>query len=488
MDKVAAIRHAIVVEKRSRRSVAKAFKVGRKTIDRYVDGDAEPGLRKKVARPSPKTDVARAKLEELIAAVPTKESKKHRLTAQRAYDLLRGAKVDVGYTVVKALMAERRLAAKAVSVPLTFSPGEVAEVDFFEVVVVVDGVEQAAWLFVMRLMSSGRDFCRVYPRQDQVCFLDGHVRAFEYFGGVPERGIYDNLKAAAQKILVGSERKLSPRFRELTEHFLFEACFARPYHGNDKGGVEARGKHIRLQSMTPLLSGTTLDEVNALLMADVERRFFASTNAAERWSTEQAALREVTWGGFDPRRMRLEVPVSSSSTVTVEGAVYSVPTAWARRRVTTYAGVEDVEIRLGEQSVVRRRLARGQRDIAYAAHYLDELAKKPQAVRQVADTLVAQLGGAFPSFWKRLVDDDGPREASRKMARILRGVQELGRDECERRVAAALSMGEAVATALLVTPVSPTTTTMMVPAVLDVFVEASSVAVFDLLLSPGGVQ
>jgi hypothetical protein len=314
------------------------------------------------------------------------------------------------------------------------------------------------------------------------------VRAFESFGGVPERGIFDNLKAAVQKIFFGSERKLSPRFRELTEHFLFEACFARPYHGNDKGGVEARGEHIRLQSMTPRLSGTTLDEVNGLLMAEVERRFFASTDAGARWSTEQAALRDVTWAGFDPRRMRLEVPVSSASTVTVEGALYSLPTAWARRRVRTYAGVEEVEIRLGDQSVVRRRLARGQRDIAYAEHYLDDLAKKPQAVRQVADTLVAQHGGGFPSSWKRLVDDNGPREASRKMARILRGVQELGRERCERRVAAALSMGAAVATALLVTPLPPTTATVLVPAVLDVFVEASSFAVFDLLLSPGGVQ
>jgi hypothetical protein len=74
------------------------------------------------------------------------------------------------------------------------------------------------------------------------------------------------------------------------------------------------------------------------------------------------------------------------------------------------------------------------------------------------------------------------------MARILRGVQELARDECERRVAAALSVGEAMATALLVTPVPPTMTTMLVPAVVDVFIEASSVAVFDLLLSSGGIQ
>lgn len=140
--------------------------------------------------------------------------------------------------------------------------------------------------------------------------------------------------------------------------------------------------------------------------------------------------------------------------------------------------------------MTRRRVPRGQRDVDYAAHYLAELAKKPQAVRQVADKLVAQLGGEFPSFWRRLVDDHGSKEASRQMARVLRGVIELGRDECERRVSAALSVGGAVAAALLVsTAASPAvSSSFVVPAALDVFVPASSVAHFDALLSLGGVQ
>jgi hypothetical protein len=46
-------------------------------------------------------------------------------------------------------------------------------------------------------------------RQDQVSFLDGHVRAFDHFGAVPQRIAYDNLKSAVVKILVGSERELT---------------------------------------------------------------------------------------------------------------------------------------------------------------------------------------------------------------------------------------------------------------------------------------
>ncbi|MER2559974.1 MAG: IS21 family transposase [Myxococcaceae bacterium] len=484
MDKVAAIRHAVLVQGRSIRAVAREFGVGRRTIDRYIKG-AEVGRRTTPPRPSPRRETTAAALTTLIAE--TKAAKKQQLTARRAHELLRSRGVDVGYTLVKELMAERRRAAKEVSVPLEYAAGDLGEVDFFEVVVVIAGVEETMWMFVMRLMSSGRDFCRVYPRQDQVCFLDGHVRAFEAFGGVPTRCAYDNLKAAVAKILVGSERKLAARFEEMTKHCVLEPCFARPYHGNDKGGVEARGKNIRLQSMVPLPSAATLDEVNAQLATDVDRRFFARSDATTKWEAELAAMHPLPWGPFDARRMTTDVPVSSCSTVQIDGSTYSVPTTWARRRVTTYAGVDVVEMRLGEESIVRRRVPRGQRDIDYASHYLSELSKKPQAVRQVADTLVKQLGGRFPEFWERLVNDKGAREAARRMARILRGVLELGRDECERRVGAALTTGESISAALLV-PQVENSVQALVPSVLDVFVETSSVSAFDALLSPGGVQ
>ena len=79
------------------------------------------------------------------------------------------------------------------------------------------------WMFVMRLMHSGRDFACLYARQDQTSFLDGHVRAFAHFGLVPQRIAYDNLKAAVAKALVGSERLLTSRFEALSSHYLFEA-------------------------------------------------------------------------------------------------------------------------------------------------------------------------------------------------------------------------------------------------------------------------
>ncbi|HWP67070.1 MAG TPA: hypothetical protein VNO26_14325 [Candidatus Limnocylindria bacterium] len=109
--------------------------------------------------------------------------------------LLVGEGHTVGATLVKACGAEWTRQRREVFVPLEYPPGDGGEVDFFEVYADVAGVRQKAFPFVVRLMYAGRDFAWLYPRQDQVCFLDGHGRPAAHFGALPRRLIYDNLKA-----------------------------------------------------------------------------------------------------------------------------------------------------------------------------------------------------------------------------------------------------------------------------------------------------
>src|SRR4029079_12054383 len=142
--------------------------------------------------------------------------------------------------------------------------------DFFEVLIDLAGTRRKAWLFLMRLMYSGRDFAWIYDRQDQISFLDGHVRAFAHFEGAPARVAYDNLRAAVVRILVGGERTLTPRFTALASHYVVEACFCRPGQGHDKGGVESRGKAVRQQALVPISVGGTLALLNTELLAPHE--------------------------------------------------------------------------------------------------------------------------------------------------------------------------------------------------------------------------
>src|SRR5206468_1017454 len=183
-------------------------------------------------------------------------------------------------TVVKDAVAEWKRRRREVFVPLTYRPGDLAEVDFFEVFVDIGGTRRKAWLFLMRLMYSGRDFAWIYERQDQISFLDGHVRAFAHFGGVPARVAYDNLKAAVVRILVGGERALTGRFAALASHYLLEPCFCRPGEGHDKGGVEARGKALRQQLLVPIPSGPTLEGINAALLAQLDARLDSKRDVA----------------------------------------------------------------------------------------------------------------------------------------------------------------------------------------------------------------
>jgi hypothetical protein len=200
----------------------------------------------------------------------------------------------------------------------------------------------------------------------------------------------------------------------LASHYLFEPCFARPGEGHDKGGVEARGKGIPLRHLTPIPRGKTLAEISEVLMGEVELAF----TGEQRFAEEQRHLRELPESAFEARKVEL-VSISSGAAVRVDGATYySVPSRWASLRATAYVGVEDVRLVCREQTVSYPKERKGGRNIRYH-HYLPELARKPQAVRQVAPELVRELGSPYEKLWEILIGSHGSKEASRVLARIL---------------------------------------------------------------------
>lgn len=136
---------------------------------------------------APVASAVRPRIYELLEASPRWTGGKQKLTATRLHEMLVAEGHTASARTVRAEVAEWNRKRQEVFVPLVSRPGDLAEVDFFELLVDVGGQRQKAWMFLMRLMYSGRDFAWIYPRQDQVCFLDGHVRAFNHFGGVPRR-------------------------------------------------------------------------------------------------------------------------------------------------------------------------------------------------------------------------------------------------------------------------------------------------------------
>ncbi len=434
MDQVHVIRHKVLLEGKSIRSVAKELGISRNTVAKYLNN---PEPRRTVTRKqkrAPVMEMVAPRIEEILSEWTERTTPKQRITGTRIHRQLVEEGYEVGITTVRDYLREKRRKEAEVFVPLVHRPGDEAQVDFFEVSVEEDGQIKKVWKFVMRLMYSGRDFVRLYDRADQLSFLDAHVRAFSYLGGVPRRILYDNLSSAVKKV-VGSERELTERFTALVSHYLFEPCFARPGEGHDKGGVEARGKGIRLAHLTPIPRGHSLSEISEVLLREVEMAF----TSEQRFVEEQRHLRALPEHPFEARKVEL-LSVSRRSTVSVGGATYSVPSQWASLRATAYVGVEDVRFVCRGQAVLYPKERKGKRTIRYR-HYLSELAKKPQALRQVAPELVRELGAPYGKLWAVLTERYGEKEASRVLCRILGAAVDHGEELVAEALQAALSRG-----------------------------------------------
>jgi len=483
MDQVHVVRHKVLVEGRTQRAVARELGLSRVTVKKYLT-QAAPMPYDASSRRRPVWERVGPRIDALLAASKDWTGGKQQLTATRLHEMLIGEGHQVGASLVKVAVAEWRRQRREVFVPLTYRPGDLAEVDFFEVLLDIDGTRRKAWLFLMRLMYSGRDFAWIYERQDQVSFLDGHVRAFAHFGGVPARLAYDNLKAAVVRILVGGERTLTPRFAALASHYLFEPCFCRPGEGHDKGGVESRGQAVRRQALTPIPSAPTLEAINQALLARMDARLTLGRDGAgetigARFGVEAPACRTLP-AAFVAEATTF-VTVSPRSLVRLEGAVYSVPCRWAGLDLVARVGAATVTI-VGRDGtrIPHPRKRFGQRSIDYR-HYLPELAKKPQAVRQVLPELLRDLGDPFPAVWAHLQEAHTDREAARLFAKVLGQLEDYGLAHVVTTVERALITGTPILLAL--TPAPAAASLDVPPALRDIDVRSGCAADYDRWLT-----
>ena len=488
MDRVHVIRHKVLIEGQSVRRVARELGVSRVTVKKYLSV-AEPRRREKTPRARPVSERIGPVIEAILDSWTGRTTAKQRVTASRVHREVLERGHAVGITTVKTYMAERRRKASEVFVPLVYRLGELAEVDFFEIVVEIDGERKKAWKFLMRLMASGKDFAWVYERCDQVSFLDGHVRAFGHLGGVPKRIAYDNLTAAVKR-RVGAVRELSGRFLALVSHYVFEPCFARPGEGHDKGGVEARGRGIRLQHLVPIPRGESLEAISGWLVEELDKQAARKTgrepSVSERFEKEKVHLSPLSAGTFEARRTQI-VDVSGRALARVDGAEYSVPEEWAHRSVLGLIGPTTVTLVLQKDEVTHPKQRPGGRRVLYE-HYLGELSRKPQALRQVAPELTRELGEAFEQLWERLCSEHGELEAARLFGGVLRAIRERGREAVRQAVRVALT-SDRMDLLALGAPRQDTASLVIVPRALsEIVVESGTAASYDRLLGNGWLQ
>jgi len=438
MNLVQVVRHKRFAEKMSVRAIAREMQISRNTVNRYLLDSTTPGVRSRdTPTTQPVQDAAREKAQALLAGKHW--TAKQRPTSRRIAELLKLDGVTASARTVRRILSEENRKKKEVFIPLIYAPGDLAEVDFFEVSFRVAGETQKGWMFLLRSMDSGRDFAWIYRWQDTACLVDGHLRAFRHFDALPCRILYDNLKPAVKRLVGLGERTLTDRFAAFAAHFRFEPCFARPAQGHDKGGVEARGKGVRLANLSPLPEADSLQAINEELLRRLDRPFLPDAPEAARWLEDRAKMLPLPVGDHDPSTVELGT-VGRNALVRVAGALYSVPCGWHGLTVKSRCYAEKVLFQQGDEQVEHKRVPAGQKSIWYP-HYLRELARKPNALAQVASALMPQLGDPFPAFWNLLYKGKGRLEAARSFKEVLRVILESGLETARRAVVLALQKG-----------------------------------------------
>lgn len=420
------IRKAREREKLSIRALADRFHVHRRDV-RQALSSAVPPPRKPLVRPAPVLGPWKATVDGWLEADKT-APRKQRHTARRVWQrLFEEHGVEVGESTVRHYVAEvrRRQAVPLIEVmiPQHHPLGEESEVDFGSIHVYVAGVLTELPLFLMRSSASGKGFTRAYLNECQAVFLDGHVRGFEHFGGVPDRIRYDNLKAAVTKVLKGRTRVEAERFVALRSHYGFDSFFCQPgiKGSHEKGGVESEVGRFRRRHLVPVPHVASMVELNELLaaaMAKDDRRHIAHRRitVGEHFALEAQVLRPLPVERFDVSVLSAH-RVDRKSRVSVRGGLYSVPARYVGRRVDVRVGAETLDVLDGAKVIAAHVRARKGDEVLVLDHYLEVLKLKPGAMLSATPLARARAAGAFTltheRFWmtarRRLGDRDGTK-------------------------------------------------------------------------------
>ena len=434
MVTIESIRKLYLREGRSIREISRTLGVSRQSVRKAIHGEVKRSYTMAEPRPCPVMDPYR---EVILAWLEDDREapSKQRHTARRVFNRLQD---EYGFggaeSTVRRYFARLRNSRPEVFIPLTADPGEVAEVDWGTVWARIRGERRQIHLFVMRLRCSSVCFARAYPFEKSEAFFDGHVQAFQWFGGVVRSARYDNIKTAVLKILLGPTREENLEFSALRAHYLFHAIFCAPRKGNEKGSVENGVGYVRRNALVPLPDVDSFAELNERLLAwcDKDRG-----KRVQRWNAEGASLMPLPEHDFKCSATHL-LRVSKLSLVHFERNRYSVPTAYAHMDVRLEAFVDRVEILYKDQLIaVHPRMLGRNHDQFCLDHYLDEIQRKKRSVMHAS--VVRNLSPVHAEFLRQL-NQQGPTEY-RKFAEILLLHRQFSSSVVEEALAKAMELG-----------------------------------------------
>ncbi|MGP1665554.1 MAG: IS21 family transposase [Rhodanobacter sp.] len=389
MDIIYEIRRRRRVQKQSISAIARDMGISRPTVRKHLKTVTEPKYQRPTS-PSPKL----GQFAEPLTQWLTQESSlspARRRTARRLFEGLEAIGYAGAYDSVQRFVKRWKLANLSPKltdafVPLVFAPGDACQFDWSQETVQMAGVLQTIKVAHFRMAYSRQMFVVAYPREMQEMVLEAHCCAFDYFGGVPARLIYDNLKTVVDAVLVGKARQFNRRFLTLANHYQFEPVACTPASGWEKGQVENQVGNVREWLFTPLARFESFAALNTWLamrcteLAQRQHPTQIERTIADCFAGEQPLLRSIhaRFDGYVEQMLR----VSSTCLVRVDRNRYSVPARFAGQAVSVRITAEQVRmVTQGEVIASHARMFGRDQLVCDPWHYLPILEKKPGALR-----------------------------------------------------------------------------------------------------------
>ncbi len=411
------------------REITRRTGFSRNTVRHYLRNEiVEPVYPQRLT--SSKLDAFADKLTQWLVD-EARAPRKQRRTAKQMHADLCALGFDGSYDRVAVFarhwrrqqLEQKQAVSKHTYIPLQFAPGEAFQFDWSEDWAVIAGERVKLQIAHFKLSYSRAFFVRAYWLQTHEMLFDGHYHAFVAWDGIPQRGIYDNMKTAVDKVGRGKLRDVNARFKAMVSHYLFDAEFCNPAAGWEKGQIEKNVQDARRRLWQKVPPQPSLGALNLWLAercSSLWQEISHPTEAmtiAEAFAQEHPYLMPVGWA-FDgyvghPKR------ISPTCLVTFERNRYSVPSPFANRPVSLHVYPDRLTV-VAENQVIAEHTRLFNRQHRQGAtvydwrHYLSVLQRKPGALRNGIP--FAELPGAFKALQGILLKRAG---GDREMADVL---------------------------------------------------------------------
>jgi len=372
-----------------------------------------------------------------------------RRSARALFAQLQAAGYAGGYSrLTDFIRAWREEEGKAVLttafVPLKFELGDAFQFDWSEEGLVVGGIYYKVQVSHLKLCASRAFWLVAYPSQGHEMLFDAHTRSFAALGGIPRRGIYDNMRTAVDKVKKGKGRIVNARFAVMCSHYLFDPDFCNVASGWEKGVVEknVQDSRRRIWIEAATLRFGSFTELNAWLAgrcrslwADLRHPEHRQFSVAEMLEHELPHLMPMP----EPFDGYVEAParVSSTCLVSVARNRYSVPCELAGHMVSTRLYPGRVVVVLDDKVVAEHERLSDRAQARYDwQHYIPLVQRKPGVLRNGAP--FADMPEPLLQLQRALMRRPG---GDRVMAQVLAAVPSAGLDAVLVSVSLVLESG-----------------------------------------------